>query len=439
MPTFVIILCLFPLFTLGAQAEAKSIGTQEFCLNKWPDLKLSASELEGLTQLGLSTIKSAGEHPFDDSLKVISDSLCRAAIGGSRQAQKTLGSYVVSYWMTDEMFWPKRKEFAITALAMLRAYALHELQNGADLSDDLVKALSQTPPHFKEDFPIELPKEWIAASVKRADRWRECHQLVQRESNRVNTQDPQHRQVSPKEQVNSATPSHNESDLIIRCKGLDYKGRLIGIDTRVDIFVNDVVSITTYHGKDKADFKKNKRTWSAGGHSPRSFVKTAFEGGKRVLKIFGLKRLNDGLEESIAVSFVSGASKESGLSRILYEFPEGVSKLEAETYAIAEGKVDCRIVPTMSLAKAPVYRVLQLKKSEGVCQVKLLNLATKEEMELPTLFKSCKDEMVVGKQYRVSTTDIETPNGEAFCDQPNLCSSTNIGTGLDRFKLIDAP
>ena len=232
-------------------------------------------------------------------------------------------------------------------------------------------------------------------------------------------------------QLANAAP--DESDLIIRCNGLDNKGHMIGIDTRVDVFINNTVSITTYHGRDKSEIKKNKRTWSD-GPATRSFVKTAFEGGRRVLKIFGLKRLNDGLEESIAVSYVNGASKESGLSRILYEFPDGVSNL---SYAIAEKNINCKIVPTMSLDKSPIYRVLQLKSVEGVCQVKLLNLATKEELELPTLFKNCKDEMAVGKQYRVSMTDIETPTGKMLCDQPNLCSSTQIGTGLDRFKLID--
>ena len=236
-------------------------------------------------------------------------------------------------------------------------------------------------------------------------------------------------------QLASAAP--DESDLIIRCTGLDYKSRLIGIDTRVNTYGTQVVSVTTYHGRDKAEVRKNKRVLPKGGFPIYSFVKTAFEGGKRALKIFGLKRLNDGLEESIAVSYVSGASRESGLSKIQYEFPEGVSKLvEGESYAITEGEVNCRLVPTVSLSKSPIYRVLQLNKSVGVCQVKLLNLATQRELELPTVFKTCKDEMIVGERYRVSMTDIETPLGSKLCDQPNLCISTQIGTGLDRFKLI---
>ena len=78
--------------------------------------------------------------------------------------------------MTDFMFWPSRKEEAIHALAMLRIYALKQLEVGPPFGP-FVQALALTPPRFTED-TYELPKEWLSLSLTVASEWQKCFKMT---------------------------------------------------------------------------------------------------------------------------------------------------------------------------------------------------------------------------------------------------------------------
>ena len=153
-------------------------ASRENCLKEWPQLNLNHAERERLSELGIAEITKAGEHPSKNAMKVIISSLRKAALANSSLAQKKLGFFVVSYWVTDELFWPNEKAIAIDALAMLRVYALKESQAGQEISDDLLRGLALTPPTFDEELPFEFPQEWLNQSVKMATDLNQCHQLI---------------------------------------------------------------------------------------------------------------------------------------------------------------------------------------------------------------------------------------------------------------------
>ena len=150
------------------------------CLATWPELGMTQDEVKRLTAAGIAAREPAGEIPSQESVSNIISALSRAARGGSSRAQRLLGQYVFSYWMTDEMFWPEQREVAITALAMLRVYALREAEAGKTSSSALVRALAQTPPMFKE-LPLPPPAAWLKPSLERAQRWLKCAQAVKKQ------------------------------------------------------------------------------------------------------------------------------------------------------------------------------------------------------------------------------------------------------------------
>jgi hypothetical protein len=116
-------------------------------------------------------IKRAGEHPSREDLAAILPRLRRAAYAGNHAAQLRFGNYVVGYYYTDEMFWPREPRVAIPALAMLRIAALAEPES----PNTLVQALGRTPVRFTDtEGPPPLPKAWIRAALREAKRYLAC-------------------------------------------------------------------------------------------------------------------------------------------------------------------------------------------------------------------------------------------------------------------------
>ena len=145
---------------------------QENCFKRWPSITLSTVEVKHLTKKGIKVIQSAGEHPSYRSVEQIVDYLGKAAIANATEAQKHLGFYVYGYWMTDLMFWPKQKRTAVDALAMLRIFAIKELNYGPP-HQPLLQGLGVTPPHLDDEL-LDLPNAWVSLAVKAADHWQKC-------------------------------------------------------------------------------------------------------------------------------------------------------------------------------------------------------------------------------------------------------------------------
>ena len=113
-------------------------------------------------------IRRAREHPTEHALSQILPRLERAAYAGDLAAQKRFGYYVVSYYYTDELFWPGQPEIAIAALAMLRVAA----RKSPGAEDALLAALARDPVAFTDpDGPPPLPREWLDAALREAKRW----------------------------------------------------------------------------------------------------------------------------------------------------------------------------------------------------------------------------------------------------------------------------
>jgi hypothetical protein len=84
---------------------------------------LSPALAEILFQTAEHLIKKADEHVSPGALEVILPLLQLAAHSGHQATQYRYGGYIVGYYLTDEMFWPREKEIASDALAMLRIVA----------------------------------------------------------------------------------------------------------------------------------------------------------------------------------------------------------------------------------------------------------------------------------------------------------------------------
>ncbi len=106
-----------------------------------------------------------------DLLEII-PRLQRAAYAGDTNAQVRYGNYVVGYWYTDEMFWPRQRAVAIAALAMLRVAAR---KGPADPNNELMAALARDPVDFSKSGGVPpLPREWVNAALVEAKRWEKC-------------------------------------------------------------------------------------------------------------------------------------------------------------------------------------------------------------------------------------------------------------------------
>jgi hypothetical protein len=118
-------------------------------------------------------IARAGEHPADEDWAEILRLLQSAADSGYLEAQLRLGQYVVGYWFTDEMFWPREPKIAIFALAMYRVAA----KRGPDAKNDpLLRILAKDPVTFRPSDGIPpLPARWVKAALAEAKRWEKSH------------------------------------------------------------------------------------------------------------------------------------------------------------------------------------------------------------------------------------------------------------------------
>jgi hypothetical protein len=162
-----------------SESPAQSVQTpSDYLTRNHGCAKLELSVAEDLLARGNDAIARAGEHPGPNDLDAIIPLLHRAAYGGFEPAQRRYGYYVVGYWYTDEMFWPRSKEIAVSALAMLRVAAkLEGAANAGAYDDELLKALAGDPVTFSEtEGPPALPDEWVNAGVEEADQWLRCVQ-----------------------------------------------------------------------------------------------------------------------------------------------------------------------------------------------------------------------------------------------------------------------
>jgi hypothetical protein len=136
---------------------------------------VDATTGEDLLKRANAAIDRAGEHPMDADLDEILPLLHRAAYGGYLPAQRRYGYYVVGYWFTDEMFWPKDEPVAVSALAMARVSAIQDrAEKAGPLEDALREALTSTPVVFPDPDQLTLPDNWVAAGVGEADAWQAC-------------------------------------------------------------------------------------------------------------------------------------------------------------------------------------------------------------------------------------------------------------------------
>ena len=134
---------------------------------------LAAQELE----VAKTWIKRAGEHPSRDDLAQILPRLYQAAYAGNHEAQLRFGTYVVGYYYTDLMFWPRDPDLAIPALASLIIAARAETSH----RDSLLQALAKTPIAFTNpDGPPALPKVWIKAALRETKRLFACAEKTRR-------------------------------------------------------------------------------------------------------------------------------------------------------------------------------------------------------------------------------------------------------------------
>ncbi len=121
----------------------------------------------------LQAMALAGEHPTAAQVDLITKLLSLAATSGHLRAQQQYGNYVFGYWATDEMFWPRQREVAVEALAMLRVAARNSSNH--EPLDELSGPLARDPVRFKSgDFPAP-PAAWVSAAVALANEWEKCH------------------------------------------------------------------------------------------------------------------------------------------------------------------------------------------------------------------------------------------------------------------------
>ena len=132
---------------------------------------LSLAQANANYEQGLVAIKRAGEHPVQADLDVTLPLLRSAALSGHPLAQERYGSYVVGFWATDEMFWPKDKLNAVSALAMLRIVARRDPKS-------IYRGLAKDPVELRQEPLKRIPKAWIDLAIAEARAWERCHPVA---------------------------------------------------------------------------------------------------------------------------------------------------------------------------------------------------------------------------------------------------------------------
>ena len=155
----------------AAEVERK----RRVCVAEFVGMDVGVEVARVRLQEAVEAIKRAGEHPSRADFKVILDALTVASNAGVQEAQRRLGFYVIGFWMTDLLFWPKEPKVALHAFAMLRDFALHSQKRGVFLD-----GLRLTPPAFDPNEGIGLPRRWMVEGEAYLKRWRACFVLWSR-------------------------------------------------------------------------------------------------------------------------------------------------------------------------------------------------------------------------------------------------------------------
>jgi len=145
-------------------AEAKKPPQPNIDCTPLPD-----AEAEALLAEANALIDEAGEHPEPEALAEILPKLRKAAYGGLADAQLRYGAYVVGYYATDEMFWPRDRATAIGALGLLRVAVLRDRASAEDYP-----GLEQTPPDASSPFIQLLDPEWLTLGLEEARAYEAC-------------------------------------------------------------------------------------------------------------------------------------------------------------------------------------------------------------------------------------------------------------------------
>lgn len=130
--------------------------------------RLSPELAQILYETANRLIELEGEHLSNGAAQVILPLLRLASHSGNQQAQRRYGYYVIGYYMTDEMFWPRQKEIAADALAMLHVVAIDAPQM---LGDDGAWAISYTEPSDEKKL---FPTEWVKRAKLVEAFYRKC-------------------------------------------------------------------------------------------------------------------------------------------------------------------------------------------------------------------------------------------------------------------------
>ncbi len=116
-------------------------------------------------------IKTGDEHPTREEASLYLSLLEISARSGNIKAQRRLGNYVVGYWITDFMFWPKEKKTAVTALAMLYEAARADPARAQPWERELASGSAV----LSIDNNLSLPKAWVSSALTEAKEWERCH------------------------------------------------------------------------------------------------------------------------------------------------------------------------------------------------------------------------------------------------------------------------
>lgn len=134
-------------------------------------LDISPQLADAMYREAVVLIERVGEHPSNADLDLVLPLLEASARSGHAEAQRRFGSYVVGYWVTDEMFWPSRRKTAIAALAML--YESVRLDPAA--SDAWAQQVGSGKATIPTSPGLPLPKAWVSAALREAKQWEHCH------------------------------------------------------------------------------------------------------------------------------------------------------------------------------------------------------------------------------------------------------------------------
>jgi hypothetical protein len=134
---------------------------------------ISPELAEVLFQTAQVLIRAHGDHVSVGELQVLLPLLRLAAHSGHRGAQARYGRYVVGYYLTDEMFWPRQPDVAADALAMLRIVSKDEPTIFGEAEAALY--LRGMLPGDPEE---RVPRPWLKKAEEIEREYRRCQSLA---------------------------------------------------------------------------------------------------------------------------------------------------------------------------------------------------------------------------------------------------------------------